>query len=136
MIKENGRNERRLKEQKRRSTDQNHSTINQENSATSQTGLLIAGSITIDDRCKLVYVEGIQKRLTPKEYALLRLLAGDVGKVVTSAEIITRLWPENTRATTSDVKQFVLLLRKKIERDPHHPTHIMNAKGSGYYLKT
>jgi len=44
-------------------------------------------------------------------------------------EIIKHLWPENNRATKSDLYQYMHLLRKKIEKDPNNPQWIMTVKG-------
>jgi two-component system response regulator MtrA len=89
--------------------------------------------ISIDDRAKVVTVDGGQVALTPKEYELLKLLAREPGRVFTNEEIINRLW-EGGRATSTDVKQYIYHLRSKIERDPQAPQLIQNVKGFGYKL--
>ncbi len=97
---------------------------------------IIAGPIKIDDRSKSVFVDGHEYHLSPKEYELLKLLAEDPGRVISHEEIVGRLWPEANRAVHSDIKQYILLLRKKIEKTPHQPHLIMNVKGFGYRLET
>ena len=99
-----------------------------------QKEIILAGPIKIDDRSKLVFIEGKEHYLSPKEYALLKLFAEDAGRVISNEEIITQLWPENNRAVDSDVKQYIFLLRKRIEKNPHHPRWIVNVKGFGYRL--
>lgn len=91
------------------------------------------GQIRIDDRAKRVTVDDEPVALTPKEYELLKLLAGEPGRVFTNEEIINCLW-ENGRATSTDVKQYIYHLRSKIERDPQTPQRIQNVKGFGYKL--
>lgn len=49
-------------------------------------------------------------------------------------EIIDHLWPENNRATKSDLYQYMYLLRKKIEIDTNNPQWIITVKGFGYKL--
>jgi DNA-binding response OmpR family regulator len=89
--------------------------------------------IRIDDRTKVVTIDAEQVALTPKEYELLKLLAGEPGRVFTNEEIISCLW-DGGRATSTDVKQYIYHLRSKIERDPQSPQLIQNVKGFGYKL--
>ena len=95
---------------------------------------LQVGPCLIDDRAKRVSIHGKDVALSPKEYELFKLLAGDPGRVFSSDEIIVRLWPESTRADHNDVKQYVHLLRSKIEPAPAHPCLIRTVKGFGYKL--
>ena len=99
-----------------------------------QKEIILAGPIKIDDRSKLVFIEGEEHHLSPKEYALLKLFAEDAGRVISNQEIIFQLWPENNRAVDSDVKQYIFLLRKRIEKNPQQPRWILNVKGFGYRL--
>ena len=92
------------------------------------------GSLSIDDRAKVVTLEGKPVQLSPKEYELLQLLAIEPGRVFSDAELIIRLWPQGSRATSNDVKQYIHLLRNKIEEEPQHPRWIQTVKGFGYKL--
>lgn len=92
------------------------------------------GSLRIDDRAKVVTLEGKSVQLSPKEYELLRLLAIEPGRVFSDGEIIIRLWPRGSRATSNDVKQYIHLLRNKIEEEPQRPHWIQTVKGFGYKL--
>lgn len=94
------------------------------------------GNITIDDRSKRVTVEDREIALSPKEYDLLKLLAGDPGRVFTNAEIIDSLWQGQSRPTSLDVKQCVYHLRSRIEQNPQSPQLVQNVKGFGYKLVT
>ncbi len=95
---------------------------------------LQVGPCFIDDRAKRVSIHGKDVALSPKEYELFKLLAEDPGRVFSSDEIIVRLWPGSTRADHNDVKQYVHLLRSKIEPAPAHPCFIRTVKGFGYKL--
>jgi len=92
------------------------------------------GPLRIDDRTKTITLRGKPVQLSPKEYELLKLLASDPGRVFSDEEIIARLWPPESHATSNDVKQYIHLLRQKIEEDPHRPTLILTVKGFGYRL--
>ncbi len=97
-------------------------------------GELRVGPLAIDGAAKEVRLNGHPVRLSPKEFELLRLLASQPGRVFSSREILERLWPEGRFATPKDVKQYVYLLRRKLERDPKHPELIVTVKGFGYKL--
>jgi len=88
----------------------------------------------IDHRNKCVFLKGHKVDLTPKEFELVELLSTDVDRIFMADEIINHLWPENNRATKSDLYQYMHLLRKKIEIDPNNPQWIMTVKGFGYRL--
>jgi DNA-binding response OmpR family regulator len=88
----------------------------------------------IDQRSKSVLFNGKSLNLTRKEFELFELLAKDIDRVFMTHEIINHLWPENSRATKSDLYQYMHLLRKKIEDDPNNPHWILTVKGFGYKL--
>lgn len=88
----------------------------------------------IDRRNKCVFLNGHKVELTRKEYELFELLSTDVDRIFLAEEIIDHLWPENSRATKSDLYQYMHLLRKKIEKNPNNPQWIMTVKGFGYKL--
>ena len=100
---------------------------------TDQPGLAV-GRIQIDDRSKTVTVGNATLALSPKEYGLLKLLASEPGRVFSSEEIIAHLWPDSSRAAASDVKQYVHLLRSKLENKAQISDPIENIKGFGYRL--
>jgi DNA-binding winged helix-turn-helix (wHTH) protein/AmiR/NasT family two-component response regulator len=92
------------------------------------------GPFQIDQRSKSVLFNGKSLNLTRKEFELFELLTKDVERVFMTDEIINYLWPENNRATKSDLYQYMHLLRKKIEIDPNNPQWILTVKGFGYKL--
>ena len=92
------------------------------------------GRIRIDDRSKSVTVGDVRLALSPKEYSLLKLLASEPGRVFSSDEIIAQLWPDSHRAAASDVKQYIHLLRGKLDKTRQLSDPIENIKGFGYRL--
>ena len=88
----------------------------------------------IDHNNKCLFLNGDNIYLTPKEFDLIELLFSDINRVFLNNEIINRLWPENHRATKSDLYQYMHLLRKKIEKAPNNPQIIMTVRGFGYKM--
>lgn len=90
--------------------------------------------LVIDDARKEVRLGDRAVTLSPKEYALLKLLHGAPGKVFSSKEILEKLWGKQSYATRQDVQKYVYLLRKKLEMDPGRPEFITTVRGFGYRL--
>ncbi len=94
------------------------------------------GGLCVDEAAKKVSLEGIEVRLTPKQYTLLSLLASDVGRVFSEAEILKVVWSESDYADSKDVKQYIYLLRRRLaEANAEGSMLIVNAPGFGYKLE-
>jgi DNA-binding response OmpR family regulator len=90
--------------------------------------------LRIDKNNKCLLLNGIQVSLTPKEFELMDFLLSDINRVFKNSEIINHLWPENVRASKSDLYQYMHLLRKKLEKDPNNPRIIKTVRGFGYKI--
>ena len=71
-------------------------------------------------------------RLTATEVELLRYLAARPKEVVSREALYREVWKHRTELQTRTLDLAVLRLRKKIERDPRNPTHVLTVYGSGY----
>ena len=92
------------------------------------------GELEINFPARRVMVQGEEVRLTPREYQLLRILAGHAGQVVTHRQIITAVWGSDTNADAQFVRVLMAQLRQKLERDPSNPELLMTEPGIGYRL--
>ncbi|KRT76047.1 MAG: two-component response regulator [Armatimonadetes bacterium CSP1-3] len=97
-------------------------------------GVIRTGEVVVDDERKEVTVRGKPVKLSPREFGILRLLTSRPGKVFSSAEILAAAWPDREGATVEDVKKYIHMLRRKIERDPAKPRIIVTVRGFGYRL--
>jgi len=70
--------------------------------------------------------------LTAKEYDLLKLLIAHEGEVVSRDTILNEVWGYEKFPTTRTVDTFVHNLRKKIEKNPSRPAHLLTIPWSGY----
>lgn len=89
-------------------------------------------SLTIDFDRRRVLRGDDEIRLTPIEFALLALLATNAGKVITTDQIIARVWKDAPSTTTDTVRVHIASLRKKIEPDPSSPQFIVTEPWIGY----
>lgn len=72
--------------------------------------------------------------LTTREAGLLRALAGREGEAVTRGELLEEVWGLRPDTRTRVVDNFVVRLRRYLERDPARPRHIVSVRGHGYRL--
>ncbi len=92
------------------------------------------GRATIDLRAYKAETKSGTVTLKEKETMILRLLCEHQGEAVDRQTILDRVWGFGAYPTTRTVDNFILSLRKIIEKDPHHPRHILTVHGVGYKL--
>jgi two-component system KDP operon response regulator KdpE len=92
------------------------------------------GDIIVDFSSRSVRREAAEVKLTPKEYALLRMLVLHRGKVVTHQQILRELWGPKAEENTHYLRVHMTHLRQKLESDPHRPRHLKTESGIGYRL--
>lgn len=92
------------------------------------------GDITVDLAARIVRRGGAEIRLTPREYALLRMLVLHRGRVVTHQQILREVWGPNSEEHTHYLRVHMTHLRQKIEVEPHRPRHLKTESGIGYRL--
>ena len=88
--------------------------------------------LTVDFDRRRVLRGDDEIRLTPTEFAVLSLLASSAGKVVTTDQIIARVWRDTPTTSADTVRVHVASLRKKIEPDPASPRFIITEPWIGY----
>ena len=93
-----------------------------------------AGNLEVDLSKRLVLKDGIEVKLTPIEYALLRLLVTHAGKVLTHRQLLTEVWGEKAVGQSHYLRVHVAHLREKLEADPSSPEMILTEPGVGYRL--
>src|SRR4051812_48542440 len=77
--------------------------------------ILEAGDFRLDLEKRSVAVNGVELRLTPKEYDLMLYLVSHPGKVLTHRTLLTAIWGGESVEQTEYLRVFVGQLRKKIE---------------------
>ncbi len=89
------------------------------------------GSLQIDFAARTAEREGQAVSLTPKEYELLRFFAAHEGRALSRAELLRGVWAEE-EVVSRVIDTAILGLRKKVERDPSEPRHLISVRGHGY----
>jgi DNA-binding response OmpR family regulator len=89
-------------------------------------------NIIIDLDTHHVTVDGQPVELTPTEYRLLALLAGQINSTVPTEQLLVDVWGPEYAGEVKHVKHYIWSLRQKIEADPGDPQHILTKRGFGY----
>jgi two-component system KDP operon response regulator KdpE len=92
------------------------------------------GQLKIDFEKRLVYLDNSEIHVTPLEYKLLSLLFRNIGKVLTTQNIIKEIYGLNYGSDTQALRALMAALRRKIEKNPSKPRYIMTEIGVGYRL--
>lgn len=96
--------------------------------------VVTVGALRIDSLAVAVTVLGHPLSMSPKEFALLRLLAGTVGEVVSRSRILEEVWGSTENIDPNIVDQYVSYLRRKLE-PVLSGVRIVTKRGSGYLLE-
>ncbi len=71
-------------------------------------------------------------QLTLMETELLRYLIRNSGRPVSRKEILEQVWGLKEDTDTRAIDNFIVRLRRYIERDPTKPRHLLTVRGLGY----
>jgi two-component system KDP operon response regulator KdpE len=94
---------------------------------------IIAGDLAIDLVAHTVTTDGVEVHLTPIEWQLLRTLVARPDRTLTHRQLFAAAWPGRAYG---DAQQYLRVhmthLRRKLEREPARPRHIVTELGVGY----
>jgi DNA-binding response OmpR family regulator len=93
------------------------------------------GDLVIDLAAQRVRVGRREVRLTPMEFGMLALLAGEPGRTFTPQEILRQLWGSQHVGQHGACKTHIANLRLKLEEAPARPRRIVTVRGKGYLLR-
>lgn len=95
-----------------------------------------SGPLCVDFAARQVKLNGVEIKLTPTEYSLLRVLLQNAGKVVTHRQLLRTVWGEKAESQAQYLRVYVTHLRKKLEANTNAPALIKTEVGIGYRLST
>ena len=91
--------------------------------------------IRIDKTARRVYVDGVEKTFTTKEFELLTFLAENPNHVFTKEELFREIWDMDSIGDIATVTVHIKKIREKIEVDTAKPQYIETIWGVGYRFK-
>jgi DNA-binding response OmpR family regulator len=94
--------------------------------------VLVVGALEVDRRRHQVRLGGHEVALTPKEFALLELLATDPGAAVDRRRILEDVWGTRWYGPSKTIDVHISSLRRKLG----DPTWIETVRGVGFRLRS
>ncbi|MDP5227503.1 MULTISPECIES: response regulator [Arthrobacter] len=91
-----------------------------------------AGDLVIDLAASSVTLAGERVHLTPREWAVLQLLVENQGRLVTQQHLLLSVWGPAYTEEAQYLRVYLGQLRRKLERDPASPVHLLTEQGMGY----
>lgn len=91
--------------------------------------------ITLDDRQKIVRLDGEALNLTPTEFDILKLFMKNPGKVFSPKDIYRLVWEDAPIGNENTVAVHIRHLREKIEINPSEPRYLKVVWGQGYKME-
>lgn len=91
--------------------------------------------IRIDKTARRVYVDGVEKVFTTKEFDLLTFLAENPNHVFTKDDLFREIWDMDSVGDIATVTVHIKKIREKIEQDTAKPQYIETIWGVGYRFK-
>ncbi len=99
-----------------------------------QADVLRAGPLVIDPATRQVHRDGVELRLTRREFELLVQLTRNAGIVLTRDQLLDRVWGYDFEVRTDAVDTFISYLRRKLE-EGGRPRLIHTVRGVGFVLR-
>ena len=96
--------------------------------------VLRIGDLEIHHEQHRVLMAGMEVELNHGEYAMLYCMASSPGHVFSKAQLYEAAWGEEYLHGTNSVENTIWRLRKKLEKEPRHPTYIKTVVGMGYKI--
>lgn len=90
------------------------------------------GELRIVPKNYQVFRNGVEVRLTGKEFEILMLLAKNRGRVFSKEQIYDAVWNNEYVFDERNMTAYINKIRRKIEPDPAHPKYILTVWGVGY----
>lgn len=95
---------------------------------------IVIRDIELDPVEHRVTMAGAELKLYPKEFSLLQLFMLHPKQVFSADDLLDRVWPTDSDASIETVRQTILRLRQKVEREEEAPL-IQTVRGFGYRLE-
>jgi DNA-binding response OmpR family regulator len=94
--------------------------------------VVVTDEFTVDLAAKKASRGGTDVRLTPTEWMLLEVLVRNRGRLVTHRQLLHEVWGPAYNTETNYLRVYFAQLRRKLERDPSRPRHLVTEPGIGY----
>jgi len=94
--------------------------------------VVVTDMFTVDLAAHRVTRDGADVRLTPTEWHFLDILVRNSGKLVGHQKLLTEIWGPAYVDQANYLRVYIAQLRRKLEREPSSPAHLLTEPGIGY----
>lgn len=98
------------------------------------TPVFISSDLKVNLNTRQVEVNDLEIKLTNTEFEVLQRLVREAGKVVSQNKLLKEIWGATAKDETHYLRIYIKQLRKKIEKNPAMPIHIITEPGVGYKI--
>jgi len=95
---------------------------------------IILGNMTIDEKKRLVIINGSEVVLTKIEWLLMSELSRNAGKLLLYEDLLTRIWGPEYRDDVQILRTWISRLRNKIEKASGNQRIIRTVPKTGYMI--
>ena len=99
-----------------------------------QERFFLHANLKIDHARAEIWCGDEQVFLSATEYRLLLIFSQNIGNVVSTEELLARIWGDEYKDEKEILWVSIARLRQKIESNPHKPVHILTKSGIGYFM--
>jgi DNA-binding response OmpR family regulator len=92
------------------------------------------GTIKVDFNRYEIHRGRKVETISHNEREILRLLLSRPGEPIRRSEFLDAIWGIEAYPTNRTVDNYIVKLRKKLEKDPSRPRHLLTVHGVGYKL--
>lgn len=92
------------------------------------------GDVVVDLSARTVVRAGERVHLTPTEWRMLEHLSRHAGMLVTRQDLFRSIWGIEQASDSGYLRLYMSQLRRKLERRPAAPEHLITESGMGYRL--
>jgi two-component system KDP operon response regulator KdpE len=94
--------------------------------------VISAGDLVIDLARHVVTRNNVEVKLTATEFNLLAYMASKAERVLTHQNILYNVWGSAYVDSVEYLRVYMSQLRKKLEKNPKQPKHLLSEPGVGY----
>ncbi|MEV0403941.1 response regulator [Actinoallomurus sp. NPDC050550] len=94
--------------------------------------VIVTDDFTVDLAAKKVVRDAADVRLTPTEWHVLEVLVRNAGRLVSQQQLLREVWGPSYANETGYLRVYLAQLRRKLEKDPSRPRHLITEPGMGY----
>jgi DNA-binding response OmpR family regulator len=97
-------------------------------------GVFSSGDLSADISARRAHLNGVELKLTTREFDLLTALLRNHGAVLTRDYLLSHVWGDDFDGDARTIDVHVRWLREKIEADPSKPVRLQTVRGVGYRI--